>query len=109
MHRPTLDLSDADFLDVSKSCFLDMRRIYQTSGEIFLYACNGHGAWEAALANVFSPGDVVLVPETGNFSIALVGYGQGPWPRCRDAAGRLAPGDLSGSGRGAPEAGQGRP
>lgn len=70
MHRPTLDLSDADFLDVSKSCFLDMRRIFHTSGEVFLYACNGHGAWEAALANVFSPGDTVLVPESGNFSAA---------------------------------------
>ena len=68
MHRQTLDLSDADFLDVSKSCFLDMRTVIRTEGEIFLYASNGHGAWEAALANVFSPGDTVLVPESGNFS-----------------------------------------
>ncbi|MDA1309820.1 MAG: aminotransferase class V-fold PLP-dependent enzyme [Proteobacteria bacterium] len=68
MHRSTLDLSDPDFLDVSKSCFLDMRKVIRTKGEIFLYASNGHGAWEAALANVFSPGDTVLVPESGNFS-----------------------------------------
>ena len=68
MHRQTLDLSDADFLDVSKSCFLDMRDVIRTKGEIFLYASNGHGAWEASLANVFSPGDLVLVPESGNFS-----------------------------------------
>ncbi len=70
MHRQTQDLSDPDFLEVSKSCFSDMRKIFKTSGEIFLYACNGHGAWEAALSNVFSPGDVVLVPESGNFSTA---------------------------------------
>lgn len=70
MHRPTLDLSDPEFLDVSISCFRDMRRVVRTDGEIFLYASNGHGAWEAALANVFSPGDKVLAPESGNFSNA---------------------------------------
>ena len=70
MHQPTLDLSDPDFLDISMSCFLDMRKVFNTEGEIFLYSSNGHGAWEAALANVFSPGDKILVPETGNFSNA---------------------------------------
>ena len=70
MHHPTLDLSDPDFLDISMSCFLDMRKVFNTEGEIFLYSSNGHGAWEAALANVFSPGDKILVPETGNFSNA---------------------------------------
>lgn len=70
MHRPTLDLSDPEFLDISISCFLDMRRVILTDGEIFLYASNGHGVWEAALTNVFSPGDTVLVPESGNFSAA---------------------------------------
>ena len=70
MHQPTLDLSDPEFLDVSMSCFLDMKKVFNTEGEIFLYSSNGHGAWEAALANVFSPGDKILVPETGNFSNA---------------------------------------
>ncbi|MBL6600369.1 MAG: aminotransferase class V-fold PLP-dependent enzyme [Alphaproteobacteria bacterium] len=68
MHRQVMDLSDPEFLEVSKSCFLDMRKVIQTKGEIFLYASNGHGAWEAALSNVFEPGDKVLVPESGNFS-----------------------------------------
>ena len=70
MHRSPLDLSDPEFLEVSKSCFRDMRKVINTTGEIFLYASNGHGAWEAALSNVFSPGDKVLVPESGNFSWA---------------------------------------
>ena len=70
MHQPTLDLSDPHFLDVSMSCFQDIKKLLNTEGEIFLYTSNGHGAWEAALANVFSPGDKVLVPETGNFSSA---------------------------------------
>ena len=70
MHQPTLDLSDPEFLDVSMSCFQDMRKVFKTEGEVFLYSSNGHGAWEAALANIFSPGDKILVPETGNFSKA---------------------------------------
>ncbi|MBH68162.1 MAG: aminotransferase [Rhodospirillaceae bacterium] len=70
MHQSTLDLSDPHFLDVSMSCFQDLQKIFKTMGEIFLYASNGHGAWEAALTNVFSPGDNILVPETGNFSNA---------------------------------------
>jgi alanine-glyoxylate transaminase/serine-glyoxylate transaminase/serine-pyruvate transaminase len=47
-----------------------MRKVFKTEGEVFLYSSNGHGAWEAALANIFSPGDKILVPETGNFSKA---------------------------------------
>ena len=70
MHQPTLDLSDPYFLETTKSCFQDTQKVLNTSGEVFLYTSNGHGAWEAALANVFSPGDKVLVPETGNFSNA---------------------------------------
>ena len=70
MHQPTLDLSDPHFLDISISCFQDTQKVLSTSGEVFLYTSNGHGAWEAALANVFSPGDKVLIPETGNFSNA---------------------------------------
>ena len=70
MHQPTLDLSDPHFLDISISCFQDTQKVLNTSGEVFLYTSNGHGAWEAALANVFSPGDKVLIPETGNFSNA---------------------------------------
>ena len=70
MHQPTLDLSDPHFLDISISCFQDTQKVLSTCGEVFLYTSNGHGAWEAALANVFSPGDKVLIPETGNFSNA---------------------------------------
>jgi alanine-glyoxylate transaminase/serine-glyoxylate transaminase/serine-pyruvate transaminase len=68
MHRDTMDLSDPEFLDVAISCFSDLKKVFKTEGEIFIYTANGHGAWEAALSNVFSAGDVVLVPETGNFS-----------------------------------------
>jgi alanine-glyoxylate transaminase/serine-glyoxylate transaminase/serine-pyruvate transaminase len=68
MHRQTMDLSDPEFLAASMSCFEDLKRVFGTEGEIFLYAANGHGGWEAALVNTLQPGDTVLVPETGNFS-----------------------------------------
>jgi alanine-glyoxylate transaminase/serine-glyoxylate transaminase/serine-pyruvate transaminase len=68
MHRQTMDLSDPEFLDAAMSCFQDLKRVFKTEGEIFLYASNGHGGWEAALNNTLQPGDTVLVPETGNFS-----------------------------------------
>ena len=70
MHRPTVDLMDSDFMATTEDCFDRLARIFNTSGRIFLYASNGHGAWEAALANVIGEGDLVLVPSTGMFSSA---------------------------------------
>ena len=68
MHRPAVDLTDTDFMAVTHSCLDDLAGVFKTRGRIFLYASNGHGAWEAALANVIGEGDLVLVPSTGVFS-----------------------------------------
>ena len=68
MHRQPLDLIDARLKGIAKSCFDDLREVFRTSGKVFIYAANGHGGWEAALANICVPGDVVLVPEVGHFS-----------------------------------------
>ncbi len=68
MMRPAVDLSDPDYLKMIESCFVDLKRVFKTDSKIFIYACNGHGAWEAALVNVLSPGDLVLAPETGRFA-----------------------------------------
>ena len=70
MHRPAVDLVDADFMAVTDSCFDDLTRVFRTDSRVFLYASNGHGAWEAALANLIGEGDLVLVPSTGMFSWA---------------------------------------
>jgi len=69
MMRPAVDFSEPDFLDMVRRCFDDLKRVFRTDGQVFLYASNGHGAWEAALVNVLSPGDRILVPETGHFSV----------------------------------------
>ena len=46
----------------------DLRRVFGTEGRIYIYAANGHGAWEAALSNVLSRGDKILVLESGVFA-----------------------------------------
>jgi alanine-glyoxylate transaminase/serine-glyoxylate transaminase/serine-pyruvate transaminase len=68
MHRQPLDLVDKRLIEIARSCFEGVRDLAQTSGHVFIYAANGHGGWEAALANVCMPGDMVLVPEIGHFS-----------------------------------------
>ena len=56
MHRPAVDLTDTGFMAVAHSCLADLARVFKTRGRVFLYAANGHGAWEAALANVVGEG-----------------------------------------------------
>ena len=70
MHRPAVDLVDSDFMAVADSCFDDLARVFRTASRVFVYASNGHGAWEAALVNLVDEGDLVLVPSTGMFSSA---------------------------------------
>ena len=43
--------------------------MFRTSGRVYIYAANGHGAWEAALVNVLSKGDRILVLESGLFAV----------------------------------------
>jgi alanine-glyoxylate transaminase / serine-glyoxylate transaminase / serine-pyruvate transaminase len=45
-----------------------MQRIFQTQNPVLIYPTSGTGAWEAALVNVLSPGDHVLMYETGHFA-----------------------------------------
>ena len=71
MHRPTVDLVDTDFMALTESCYDDLAKVFRTEeGRVFLYASNGHGAWEAGLANLIGEGDLVLIPPTGMFSSA---------------------------------------
>jgi alanine-glyoxylate transaminase/serine-glyoxylate transaminase/serine-pyruvate transaminase len=69
MDRPALDFMGAEFRAIAEECYAGLRHVFKTDQAIIAYASNGHGAWEAAIVNVFSPGDRVLVPETGYFSL----------------------------------------
>jgi len=68
----TVDFNDPDFVAVFETYVAGLKRILRTTDgtELFMYTASGHGAWEATLANLFSPGDTVLMLESGYFSEA---------------------------------------
>jgi alanine-glyoxylate transaminase / serine-glyoxylate transaminase / serine-pyruvate transaminase len=69
MDRGAVDFNAAHFRAIQEECFAGLKRVFKTKGEILGYAATGHGAWEAALVNLFSPGDKVLIVESGFFSL----------------------------------------
>jgi alanine-glyoxylate transaminase/serine-glyoxylate transaminase/serine-pyruvate transaminase len=69
MDRGAIDFTGARFREISEECFAGLKRVFKTDETILAYAASGHGAWEAALVNLFSPGDKVLVVESGFFSL----------------------------------------
>ena len=68
MDRPTIDFMDGEFQAVFNEAVGGLKRVLRTTGDVFLYTASGHGSWEATLVNLFSPGDTVLIVETGWFS-----------------------------------------
>ncbi len=69
MHRPAVDIYAGPLLALTDSLLRDVARIFNTRGRSYIYISNGHGAWEAALTNVLSKGDRILVLESGRFAI----------------------------------------
>ena len=68
MARPALDHRGPEFLRIAGRCFAGLKGVFRTGRPVSIYPAAGHGAWEAALANVCAPGDRVLMCETGAFS-----------------------------------------
>ena len=69
MHRPALDIYSDAMVELTDSLLPISARLFATKGQSYIYIANGHGAWEAALSNVLSRGDKVLVLESGRFAI----------------------------------------
>jgi alanine-glyoxylate transaminase / serine-glyoxylate transaminase / serine-pyruvate transaminase len=65
---PTIDHRGPEFGDLGKQVVAGMKRVFQTDGTVVIYPSSGTGAWEAALVNTLSPGDRVLMFETGHFA-----------------------------------------
>jgi alanine-glyoxylate transaminase/serine-glyoxylate transaminase/serine-pyruvate transaminase len=65
---PTMDHRGPDFAPLGKAVLEGMKRVFKTSSHVVIYPASGTGAWEAALANTLSPGDAVLMYETGHFA-----------------------------------------
>lgn len=68
MARPTIDHRGLEFANLTKEIIGRLKQIFRTSGTVVIYPSSGTGAWEAALVNTLSPGDKVLMFETGYFA-----------------------------------------
>jgi alanine-glyoxylate transaminase/serine-glyoxylate transaminase/serine-pyruvate transaminase len=66
--KPTIDHRGPEFAKLGLEVLSGIRTIFKTSGPVIIYPASGTGAWEAALVNTLSPGDKVLMFETGWFS-----------------------------------------
>ena len=69
MHRQPMDHADPRLDAVIANCERGIRRLlHANDAELFLYAANGHGVWEAVSENLLAPGQAALIPATGHFS-----------------------------------------
>ena len=102
MHRAVIDHRSQKFARLGSEVLENLRPIFQTAGPVVIYPSSGTGAWEASIVNTLSPGDRVLMFETGHFSQLWrqltekfgieVDYVPGNWRRgasAEDAAARL--------------------
>ena len=70
MHRASPNIYEGELPEMMPDLVRDLKRVARTDGHAALYICNGHGAWEAALANTVAAGEKVLVLATGFFALA---------------------------------------
>jgi alanine-glyoxylate transaminase / serine-glyoxylate transaminase / serine-pyruvate transaminase len=68
MSLPTIDHRGPEFAGLGLKVLAGMQKVFQTKHPVVIYPASGTGAWEAALVNVLSPGDSVLMFETGHFA-----------------------------------------
>jgi len=66
--NPTIDHRGPEFGALGRKVLADIKLIFKTKGPVVIYPASGTGAWEAALVNTLSPGDRVLMFETGHFA-----------------------------------------
>ncbi|MEI4232401.1 pyridoxal-phosphate-dependent aminotransferase family protein [Roseovarius sp. D22-M7] len=67
MHRSSPNIYEGELIEMTAGLIPDLRDVARTTGDVAIYIANGHGAWEAALANTVPEGGRVLVPATGRF------------------------------------------
>jgi len=68
MDHPVIDHRSAEFANLGAEVLEGVRMVFQTASPVVMYPASGTGAWEAAIVNTLSPGDRVLLFETGHFS-----------------------------------------
>jgi alanine-glyoxylate transaminase / serine-glyoxylate transaminase / serine-pyruvate transaminase len=68
MSLPTIDHRGPEFAHLGLKVLADLKKIFKTEQPVIIYPASGTGAWEAALVNVLSPGDHVVMYESGQFA-----------------------------------------
>jgi len=68
MDMPTIDHRGPEFARLGREVLEGLKHVFKTAGDVIIYPASGTGAWEAALVNTLSPGDQVLMFETGQFA-----------------------------------------
>src|SRR3954470_24799771 len=68
MDMPVIDHRSAEFGELGRTVLEGSEKIFQTKGPVIIFPSSGTGAWEAAIVNTLSPGDKVLMVETGHFA-----------------------------------------
>ena len=66
--HPIIDHRGPEFAELGKAVLSGIKDIFRTRSPVIIYPSSGTGAWEAALVNTLSPGDHVLMFETGQFA-----------------------------------------
>ena len=68
MDMPTIDHRGPEFARLTLEILDNLKQVFKTTADVVIYPSSGTGAWEAALVNTLSPGDRVLMFETGQFA-----------------------------------------
>jgi len=68
MHQAAPNIYEGDLVEMVHGLVPDLKAVARTAGDVAIYICNGHGAWEAAASNTLRPGEKVLVLSTGRFA-----------------------------------------
>jgi alanine-glyoxylate transaminase/serine-glyoxylate transaminase/serine-pyruvate transaminase len=68
MDMPTMDHRGPAFGELGQKVLSGLQSVFNTTGQVVIFPASGTGAWEAALVNTLSPGDGVLMYETGHFA-----------------------------------------
>src|SRR6266436_7843426 len=69
MDMPVIDHRSSEFAELGRAVFTGCQKIFKTTGPVIIFPSSGTGAWEAAIVNMLSPGDKVLMAETGQFAV----------------------------------------
>ena len=104
---PTMDHRGPEFGVLGLEVLDGLKHVFQTKQPVVIYPASGTGAWEAALVNTLSPGDKVLMFETGHFATLWNKMATKLGLQPEFVADRLAPRRRSGDRRGEAEGGQG--